>query len=38
MALIIHFTRLTSASSEQVDLNVLISTSEGVTGGGGGLH
>ena len=35
VALIIHFTRLTSASSEQVDLNVLISTSEGVTEGGG---
>ena len=31
MASIIHFTRLTSASSEQVDLNVLISRSKGVT-------
>lgn len=30
MASIIHVTRLTSASSEQVDLNVLIST--GATG------
>lgn len=32
MASIIHFTRLISASSEQVDLNVLISTCKGVTG------
>lgn len=31
MASIIHFTRLTSTSSEQVDLNVLISISKGVT-------
>lgn len=32
MASIIHFTRLISASSEQVDLNVLIATCKGVTG------
>lgn len=32
MASIIHFTRLTSASSEQVDLSVLISLSKGETG------
>lgn len=32
MASIIHFTRLTSASSEQVDLSVLISLSKGGTG------
>lgn len=32
VASIIHFTRLISASSEQVDLNVLISACKGVTG------
>lgn len=31
-ASIIHFTRLISASSEQVDLNILIFTCKGVTG------